>query len=65
MTPEQRALQDIDAQLLASGWIVQDYPKMDLSAGLEVALRELQHKSGRCGCLLLADRKPFGVLGGK
>jgi hypothetical protein len=31
MTPEQQAPQSIDARLLASGWIVQDYTKMDLS----------------------------------
>jgi hypothetical protein len=32
MKPEQQARQRIDAQLLASGWIVQDYTKMDITS---------------------------------
>ena len=65
MTPEQLARQKIDAQLLASGWIVQDYAKMDLSAGRGIVLREVPLKSGRCDYLLLVDRKPLGVLEAK
>jgi type I restriction enzyme R subunit len=65
MTPEQQARQNIDAQLLASGWIVQDYTKMDLSAGRGIALREVPLKSGRCDYLLLVHRRPLGVLEAK
>jgi len=40
MTPEQQARQKSDAQLLASGWIVQDYAKMDLSPVRGIPIRE-------------------------
>jgi type I restriction enzyme R subunit len=65
MKPEQQARQKIDAQLLASGWIVQDYTKMDLSAGRGIAIREVPLKTGPCDYLLLVDRKPVGVLEAK
>jgi type I restriction enzyme R subunit len=45
MTPEQQARQQIDAQLLASGWAVQDYTKIDFSAGRGIALREVPLKA--------------------
>ncbi|MGO8764892.1 MAG: DEAD/DEAH box helicase family protein, partial [Limisphaerales bacterium] len=65
MKPEQQARQKIDAQFFASGWIVQDYAKMDLSAGRGIALREVPLKTGPCDYLLLADRKPVGVVEAK
>jgi hypothetical protein len=65
MTPEQQARQQIDAQLLASGWAVQDYTKIDFSAGRGIALREVPLKSGTCDYLLLVDRKPVGVVEAK
>jgi len=48
MTPEQQPRQNIDAQLFASGWLAQDYTKMDLSAGRGIALRQVPLKSERC-----------------
>jgi type I restriction enzyme R subunit len=65
MTPEQQAREKIDAQLLASGWVVQDYTKIDFSAGCGIALREVPLKSGTCDYLLLVDRKPVGVVEAK
>ncbi len=65
MTPEQQAREKIDAQLLASGWVVQDYTKIDFSAGRGIALREVPLKSGTCDYLLLVDRKPVGVVEAK
>lgn len=44
--PEQRARQQIDAQLAASGWVVQDCKQFDPSAGRGIALREAPLKSG-------------------
>jgi len=64
-TPEQLAREQIDAQLVACGWIVQDYKKVDFSAGRGIALREVPLKSGRCDYLLLVDRRPAGVLEAK
>jgi type I restriction enzyme R subunit len=65
MTPEQQAREKIDAQLLASGWAVQNYAKIDFSAGRGIALREVPLKSGTCDYLLLVDRKPVGVVEAK
>jgi type I restriction enzyme R subunit len=33
LNPEQRARQQIDAQLVACGWVVQDFSAVDFSAG--------------------------------
>ena len=65
MTPEQQAREKIDTQLVASGWAVQDYIKIDFSAGRGIALREVPLKSGTCDYLLLVDRKPVGVVEAK
>ena len=32
-TPEQHAREQIDAMLVASGWVVQDFKGVDFSAG--------------------------------
>ncbi len=65
LTPEQRARQQIDAQLTASGWIVQNYKQFNPSAGRGIALREVPLKSGTCDYLLLVDRKATGVVEAK
>jgi type I restriction enzyme, R subunit len=65
MTPEQQARQQIDAKLVASGWIVQDYKSFNPSAGRGIALREVPLKSGTCDYLLLVDRKALGVVEAK
>ena len=65
MTPEQQARQQIDAQLVAAGWVVQDYKAFNPSAGRGIALREVPLKSGRCDYLLLVDRKALGVVEAK
>ena len=44
MTPEQQARQQIDAQLVAAGWIVQDYKAFNPSAGRGIASREVPLK---------------------
>jgi hypothetical protein len=45
-TPEQRARREIDAKLIASGWLVQDRDDLDLTAGRGIAVREFPMKSG-------------------
>jgi len=65
MTPEQQARQQIDAQLTASGWIVQDYKALDLSAGPGIAAREVPLATGPCDYLLLVNRKPVGIVEAK
>jgi type I restriction enzyme R subunit len=65
MTPEAAARQQIDDQLALCGWWVQDYKKVDFSAGRGVALREVPLKTGPCDYLLLVDRRPVGVIEAK
>ncbi|MSU58993.1 MAG: DEAD/DEAH box helicase, partial [Pedosphaera sp.] len=65
MTPEQKARQQIDAQLSACGWVVQDFKAVDFTAGRGIALREVPLTSGPCDYLLLVDRKALGVIEAK
>ena len=46
MEPEQQARQEIDRQLAASGWIVQDHKAMNLGAGPSIAVREFPLETG-------------------
>ena len=65
LTPEALARQQIDAQLVAAGWIIQDYKAVDFSAGRGIALREVPLKTGPCDYLLLVDRRAVGVIEAK
>jgi hypothetical protein len=65
MTPEEKARQQIDAMLVASGWVIQDYEALNLSAGLGVAVREVPLTTGPCDYLLLVNRIPVGVVEAK
>jgi len=63
--PEARARQNIDAQLRACGWIVQDRQAINLHAGQGVAVREFPLKSGYADYLLFVERKAAGVIEAK
>src|SRR5664279_2899758 len=65
LAPEQRARQQIDAQLAASGWVVQNYKQFNASAGHGIALGNEPLKSGICDYLLLVDRQVVGVVEAK
>jgi type I restriction enzyme R subunit len=43
-TPEGTAREKIDAKLIASGWIIQDYKSIDFSLGRGIAVREVPLK---------------------
>jgi type I site-specific restriction endonuclease len=64
MTPEEKAREQIDAMLVAAGWIV-DFKAVDFSVGRGIALREVPLKTGPCDCLLIVDRKSVGVIEAK
>src|SRR5437868_3513766 len=42
MAPEERARREIDRQLEAAGWMLQDFQQMDLFAGVGIADRQLR-----------------------
>ena len=65
MTPEQQARQQIDALLTAGGWVIQDYNRVDPSAAFGIALREAPMRSGFADYLLIAGRRPVGIIEAK
>jgi type I restriction enzyme R subunit len=66
-SPEQKARSEIDAKLVASGWLVQDRHDLDLTAGRAIAVREFPMKSGFgfADYLLYLDRKGVGAVEAK
>src|SRR5262245_6329497 len=65
MTPEQKAREQIDAMLIASGWVIQNYKALNLAAAVGIAVREVSLKSGPCDYLLIVNRVPVGVVEAK
>ncbi len=63
--PEQIARDNIDKQLLACGWILQDKKKFNLAAGLGIAIREYQTDIGPADYVLFVDKKPVGIIEAK
>jgi type I restriction enzyme R subunit len=64
-TPESLARENIDAQLTACGWMVQDRARMNLYAGRGVAVREFPLQTGFADYLLFVDKKAVGVIEAK
>jgi type I restriction enzyme R subunit len=63
--PEQIARDNIDKQLLACGWIIQDKKKINLAAGLGIAIREYQTDIGPADYVLFVDKKAVGIIEAK
>lgn len=65
LTPEQQARLDIDSQLMACGWVIQNANAINLSAGLGVAVREYRTDVGPADYVLFVERRPVGVIEAK
>ncbi len=65
MSPEDRARQDIDRQVVQCGWAVQDKGQTNISAALGVAVREFAMLTGEVDYLLYVSGKAIGVLEAK
>ena len=73
LTPEQLAREEIDEQLEACGWVIQDFTSMNIHAGRGVAVREYPLKwteggktrPGSADYLLYADGRAIGVVEAK
>jgi type I restriction enzyme R subunit len=63
--PEQIARDHIDRLLTESGWIVQPKSKLNLAAGLGVAVTEYRTDTGPVDYLLFIDRQPIGIIEAK
>ncbi len=64
-TPEQLARIQIDAQLSAAGWTVQNISDLNLSASRGVAVREIQSHGGPADYILFVDGKALGIVEAK
>lgn len=64
-TPEARARINIDAQLTACGWVVQDRGETNLHAGRGVAVREVHTHDGYADYLQYIDHRAIGVVEAK
>ncbi|MBI4291641.1 MAG: DEAD/DEAH box helicase family protein, partial [Betaproteobacteria bacterium] len=66
-TPEQKARREIDADLMAAGWLVQDRDELDLTSGRGIAVREFHMRAGfgDADYLLYLDRKAVGAVEAK
>ncbi len=64
-TPEQLARIQIDAQLSAAGWTIQDIGTLNLQAARGVAVREKQSHGGPADYILFVDGKALGIIEAK
>ena len=67
LTAEARARVEIDRQLAACGWVVQDRSAMNLYASQGIAVREfiMAAGHGRADYILFVDRKAVGAIEAK
>lgn len=63
--PEQIARDKVDQMLVECGWIVQTKTKLNLAAGLGVAVTEYRTDTGPVDYLLFIDKKPIGIIEAK
>ncbi|MBA4410975.1 MAG: restriction endonuclease subunit R, partial [Odoribacter sp.] len=63
--PEQIARDNIDKQLTACGWLIQGIKKVNLHAGIGVAIKEYLTDVGPADYVLFVDGKPCGVVEAK
>ena len=56
---------EIDAQLEACGWVVQDYKHAAVAAAQGVAVREVPTEAGPADYVLFVDRQAVGVIEAK
>jgi len=63
--PEQIARDNIDRQLIACGWLVQDKVTLNLRAGIGVAVKEYLTDVGPADYVLFINGKPCGVIEAK
>ena len=63
--PEQRARDQIDAQLRAAGWAIQSSSAIDLNEGQGQAVREYTTDCGPADYVFFVDRKAVGITEAK
>ncbi len=56
---------EIDEQLVACGWVLQDYKHAAVAAARGVAVREVPTEAGAADYVLFVDRQAVGVIEAK
>ncbi|CAD6494478.1 MAG: hypothetical protein EMLJLAPB_00800 [Candidatus Argoarchaeum ethanivorans] len=64
-SPEQEVRDNIDKQLNAAGWAVQDKDNIDWGASVGIAVREYQTDVGPADYVLFVERRPVGIIEAK
>src|ERR1043166_2018188 len=64
-TPEEKAREQIDAKLIAAGWVIQSKDSINLSASRGVAICELSFATGEPDYTLFVDGKAIGTVEAK
>ncbi|MBE9592343.1 MAG: restriction endonuclease subunit R, partial [Proteobacteria bacterium] len=64
-SPEQIARDNIDKQLHATGWAVQDKDKIDWNESIGIAVREYRTDVGPADYVLFVERRPVGIIEAK
>ena len=65
LTPEARARMEIDRQLEACGWLVQDYKNAAVGAAQGVVVREVPTEAGPADYVLYVDKQAVGIMEAK
>ncbi len=65
IAPEAQARREIDGQLEACGWVVQDYRHAAVAAAQGVVVREVPTDAGPADYVLFVDRQAVGVIEAK
>ena len=60
--PEQIARDNIDAELLWCGWVIQNKTQLNLAAATGVAVREYQTDIGPADYVLFVNKKSVGII---
>ena len=63
--PEQQARDNIDKQLIACGWVIQNKRNINLSSGVGVAVREYSTEVGPADYVLFVNKEPVGIIEAK
>ncbi|MFH1005214.1 MAG: DEAD/DEAH box helicase family protein, partial [Bacteroidota bacterium] len=64
--PEQIARDNIDKQLIACGWVIQDKDKINLNESIGVVVRYYLTQNGKeTDYVMFVDKKPVGVIEAK
>ena len=64
-SPEQIARDNIDRQLIACGWIIQEIKDVNLHRGIGVVVKEYLTDVGPADYVLFVAGKPCGVIAAK